>query len=178
MQRAGRRASRGFTLLELVIVICVIGLLTVIGARRLLALRVEAERAALTQVVGGLQAAVSLEMLSRVSRGEDDALADLADSNPMDLLVEPPWSYLGELDGPDPARVKPGRWYFDRRSGQLVYRVRYADRFRSALPGPARAAFRVELVWDDRNGNGRFDPGVDGVAGARLRRVADYGWVS
>ena len=64
MARSGRN---GFSLLELVIVLCLIGLLTAFAAQRLLALRVEAERAALRQVVGGLQAALALELLSRVA---------------------------------------------------------------------------------------------------------------
>lgn len=178
MRRGASGARRGFTLLELVVVICVIGLLVTFAGQRLLALRVEAERAALGQVLGGLRAAVSVEMLSLVARGRDAELAELAGSNPMALLLEPPWSYLGELDGPDPAAVPPGRWYFDRSSGLLVYRVRYPDRFVSELADPPRAAFRVELVWDDRNRNGRYEPGVDGAGGARLRPVADYRWRS
>lgn len=176
------RRHGGFTLLELVVVICIVALLTGFAARRLLALRVEAERAALGQVVGGLQAAVSLELLTRIARGRDGdrELAALAGSNPMSLLIEPPYNYVGELDGADPVRlaesVRPGRWYFDQRAAQLVYRARYPKRFESELPGTPRAAFRVEVLWDDRDGDGRFDPGVDGIGGARLARVASYRW--
>ena len=158
--------------------ICVIALLVGFAAKRLLALRVDAERAAMGQVIGGLQAAVTMEMLSRITRGDDERLAELAGANPMELLVEAPWTYVGVRDGGDGEDVETGRWYFDRPRRLLVYRVRYADRFESELADPPRAAFRVELVWDDRNANGRFDPGVDGVGGARLRSVADYRWKS
>lgn len=172
----------GFTLIELVVVICIVALLVGFAARRLMALRVDAERAAVHQVVGGLQAAVSLELLTRITRGDDEdrSLAALEGSNPMQLLVDPPYNYVGERDGPRDAdlaeSVAPGRWYFDRRAAQLVYRVRYPARFETELPGTPRAAFRVELLWDDRDGDGRFDAGVDGIGGARLASVADYGW--
>lgn len=168
---------RGFTLIELVVVLCLVGLLTALAARRLLALRVEAERAALFGVVGSLQAAVSMQGLSLLSAGRDAELARLPGSNPMDYVLEPPWSYLGELDGPDPQSVSPGRWYFDRREGLLVYRVRHAQHFATSLPGPARARFAVRLLFDDRDGNGRFDPGVDGVGGARLEAAEPGGWL-
>ena len=171
-----RRRQGGFSLLELVVVICIIALLVGFGARRLLALRVEAERAAVGRVLGGLQAAVSLELLTRITRDDERRLAGLAGSNPMALLVEAPHTYLGEFDRPDPLDIAQGRWYFDRGRSQLVYRARYPDRFESELPGPARAAFRVEMVWDDRDGNGRFDPDVDGIGGARLASVAPWSW--
>jgi len=180
-RRADRRHAwwrAGVTLLELVIVIALIGVLTTVAARRLLVLRADAARAALSQRLGGLRAAVSLEMLTRISGGRDAELGELAGSNPMEMLVEPPRSYVGAFDAPDPSAMPPGRWYFDRSEKLLVYRVRYADRFESELAAPPRVAFRVELVFDDRNGDGRYQPGVDGTTGARIRAVAPYGWRS
>ena len=174
MQRAVGRA--GFTLLELVIVLCLVGLLTALAAKRLLVLRVEAERTSLSHVVGGLQAAVSLEMLSLVARERDAELARLPGSNPMTLLMQQPSNYIGELESPDPRQIAPGRWYFDRGRGLLVYRVRYAGRFSTELSGPARARFRIALLYDDRDGNRRFDVDSDGLRGARLEAVEAYAW--
>jgi general secretion pathway protein G len=165
-------------LLELVIVVVLIGGLTTLAAKRLLVLRTEAERAALIQVLGGLRAAVSLEMLTRISGGRDAELGELVGSNPMEMLVEPPRSYVGAFDAPDPSTMPPGRWYFDRSEKVLVYRVRYAERFESELTAPPRVAFRVEVVFDDRNGDGSYQPGVDGTSGTRISAVAPYGWRS
>jgi hypothetical protein len=39
-------------------------------------------------------------------------------------------------------------------------------------------AFRVEVVFDDRNGDGSYQPGVDGTSGTRISAVAPYGWRS
>ncbi len=175
---AERRRTAAVTLLELVVVIVLIAVLTTVAAQRLLVLRAEAERAALGQMLGSLRAAVSLRMLTLISGGREEELPGLAGSNPMELLADPPHRYLGALDAPDPAAIPPGHWYFDRDAGVLVYRVRYAERFESELADPPRAAFRVELVFEDRNGDGRYQPGLDGTSGTRLARVAEYRWGS
>jgi prepilin-type N-terminal cleavage/methylation domain-containing protein len=172
-----RKPSRGFTLLELVIVIGIVSLLVALALDRLFALRVEAERAALDQVLGGLRAAVATEALSLIASGRDAELTRLQGSNPMDYLLEGPASYLGEFDAPKPAEIPPGHWYFDRSRRLLVYRVRYGDHFSSSLGSPERARFRVDVVYDDRNESGTFDPGLDGFGGARLAAEEPYRWL-
>jgi prepilin-type N-terminal cleavage/methylation domain-containing protein len=170
-------AKRGFTLLELVIVIGIVALLVAFAIERLLALRVEAERATLQQVVGGLRAAVATKALSLITSGRDSELARLQGSNPMDDLLETPLGYLGEYDAPEPVEIPPGSWYFDRGHRLLVYRVRYGARFSSPLGDPARARFRVVVSYDDRDGSGTFDPDTDGFGGARLAAEEPYEWL-
>ena len=169
-------ARRGFTLLELVIAICIIALLIAIALDRLLGLRVEAERVAMEEVLGALRAGVALELVSLVVQGADRDLAELHESNPMDSLMQVPATYLGELEGADPAGVRSGHWYFDRADRLLVYRVRYGEHFETELAGPPRARFRVELTYRDRNQNGRFDSDADGLQGVRVRAAEPYRW--
>lgn len=171
-------ARRAFTLLELVIAIGIVGLLVALAINHLLSLRVEAERAALEQVVGGLRIAVLTKALSLVASARDLELSQLPESNPIDYLLEPPTGYLGEFDEPNPKDMPPGSWYFDRNRRLLVYRVRYGDRFCSSLGDPPRARFRVVLVYDDRNRSGAFEAGVDGVGGARLAPEEPYQWLA
>ena len=76
----------------------------------------------------------------------------------------------------DPGSVAPGSWYFDTNARHLVYVVRFPEQFSSALPGPARARWRVEPDYDDRDGNGRFEPGRDSARGLRLVAVEPYQW--
>ena len=177
-ERSSRVAGgvRGFTLVELVVVIVLVGLLTTFAARRLLPLREEAERAAMTQVLGGLRAALTGELLALVTQGRDEEIAALAEANPMALLLEAPANYLGELHAPDPASIPLGHWWWDSATRQLVYRVRHDRRFETALATPARARFRVALEFEDRDGDGRFDAGHERVGGARLRPVEPYAW--
>lgn len=65
------RSGRAFTLLELVIVICIVALLVAFALERLLGLRVEAERVVLEEVLGALRAGVAMEMVSLVVKGAD-----------------------------------------------------------------------------------------------------------
>lgn len=173
-----RPARRGFTLLEMLIVICTIAVLVVFALHRLLGLRVEAERVAMEEVLGALRAGVAMQAVSLIAQHRDGALARLHESNPMDSLAQVPSNYLGELDAADATWVPAGRWYFDRAEGLLVYRVRYAEYFETELANPPRARFRVELVYRDRNADGRFDPGIDGFHGVQVRAVEPYRWRS
>ena len=53
-----RRGERGFSLLELLIVIVIISVLLVVAIDRLLILRFEAERATVRTVIGALRSAL------------------------------------------------------------------------------------------------------------------------
>ena len=167
--RDERSFSRGFSLLELLIVVVVISVLTVVAVDRLLRLRFEAERVMVDSMLSGLRSALYIEFAGAAARGRPDALAAAAgDINPMKLLAERPDTYAGEYAAADPGAVAPGAWYFDTRERPLVYVVRFPEQFVTSLAGPARARFRVEPDYDDRDGNGRFDKGRDSARGLRL----------
>ncbi len=168
--------NRGFSLLELVIVVIVIGLLLTFGVDRLLALRVEAERAAMESTLGALRSALGLKVAENIVKKKVAALPALAGSNPMDRLSEKPKNYLGELTAPDPGTIEGGVWYFDTGNGTLVYRVSNSAHFSSSLPGPARARFTIQLDFEDVNSDGRFDPAIDKIGGLRLQEVEPYRW--
>jgi hypothetical protein len=36
--------------------------------------------------------------------------------------------------------------------------------------------FRARLLYEDRNANGRFDAGIDGVTGATLESAEPWSW--
>lgn len=176
-REGGAARGAGFSLLELVIVVALIAILWLVAIDRILRLRIDAERVAMLQVLGGLRSALGLEVAERVVRRGLASVVELQGSNPMALLAETPHNYAGELDAPDPASVPPGSWYYDRRSRLLVYRVRHPEAFEGGpAQGPPRARFRVEVVWRDRDGDGRLDPGVDGIGGVRLAPVEPYRW--
>jgi prepilin-type N-terminal cleavage/methylation domain-containing protein len=174
--RRRTRPRRAFTLLELVIAICIIALLVTLALERLLALRAEAERVVLEETLGALRAGVAMELVSLLAKGADHELLHLHECNPMDSLMAVPANYLGELEAVDPSTIPPGNWYFDRTDRLLVYRVRYAEDFETELAGAPRARFRTELSYRDRDGNGRFDPGVDELRGVRVSAAEPYRW--
>ncbi len=170
-----RRA--GFSLLELVVVICIVALLAMHLNRRLQLLQVAAEQAAAEHVIGAVRSAVALEVAQHVLGGRPEALALLPGSNPMDRLAEQPGNYLGELEAPDPASIEAGHWYFDRGQDVLVYRVRHGRYLETPLPGPPRIRFKYRVVAADSNANGIFEPRGDEIRGLTVTAVEPYRWV-
>ena len=170
-----RRAS-GFSLLELVVVIVLIGVLLGVAIERMLVLKAQAERSAMESVLGSLRSGITIRMAELIAKGRMREIANLVDANPFDVLAEAPENYLGELFGPDPAVLEPGKWYFDSRDRMLCYLPESVDYFRPGGAGAPRARFRIQPVFEDLNRNGRFDRGVDPVRGLRLVAVEPYEW--
>ena len=171
--RAGRPRARGFTLLEMVVVVVLIGVLLTIAIDRLIRLQALAERVAMNQVLGGLRSALTLELAQHIVQGRTADLSTLARANPTRWLVRPPGNYAGAFADPDPTRIAGGRWYFNTKDRWLVYRVAHAADFRTALPGPPRIRFKVWLVYSDNPGDGVRNGEVVGV---RLGPVEPYRW--
>lgn len=172
-----RNRSRGFSLLELAIVVVVVSVLLAVAVDRMLRLRFEAERVMMESMLTGLRSALTIEFTGAALRGRTGvAAAAAAGSNPMKLLLERPATYAGEYAAADPASVAPGTWYFDTKERSLVYIVRFPEQFETALGGAKRARFRVEPDFDDLDGDGRFDPARDAARGLRLVPVDPYRW--
>lgn len=166
------RCGRGFSLFELVVVVCLIAILFTVAADRLWQLQVSAEKAAMDSVVGTLRSALGMKVAQLFVRNDAAGLQALQGSNPMALLAETPGNYLAE----QPAGGSPrGSWYYDAVSRELVYRVKNEAYFRGP-DGRPEARFRVRVTYDDRNRNGRFDAGREGITGVRLTEVGQYAW--
>jgi general secretion pathway protein G len=173
-RRAG--GARGFSLLELVIVIVIVALLSSLLLARLLALQADAERVAMQTVLRTLNSALGMTVAEALVQQDFARIRALEGSNPMDRLAKLPENYLGAMDDPNAAALPDAHWYFDTDAHALVYLVRHEERFRGGSAAPARAIFAVRLVYADRNGNGSFDDGVDSIEGIRLAAVEPYEW--
>jgi prepilin-type N-terminal cleavage/methylation domain-containing protein len=171
-----RGERRGFSLLELLIVIVIISVLLVVAVDRLLALRFEAERATVQTVIGAMRSALYIEFAGAAARGEIGRMDKAGGGNPMLFLAERPQEYVGEFYGPDPKVFEPGTWYFDLRDRALVYVVRFPQQFVTPLAGPPRLRVMIEPDYDDLDRNGRFDAGRDAVRGLKLVPLEPFYW--
>jgi prepilin-type N-terminal cleavage/methylation domain-containing protein len=142
----GRRATAGFSLLEMVIAIILICILVVVAMDRLLVLRVAAEKAAVERTLVTLRTVIVLELADRLIEGADPR--DLEGGNPMELWdkhVEyplPKYAGSGTADA-----AAPGTWHFRPAEHVLVYRTLFPEAFRSDGPDPAAARFRMALSY-------------------------------
>jgi len=167
----------GFSLIELAVVVVIVGILVAVVLDRLLPLIGRAERAAFLRTQADLQSALLLEAAERITAGESARLGELAAGNPMRLFLRPPLNYLGPLAQGDADKVPAASWYFDEQDDRLAYRVGRHTRFDplGATP-PDRIEFRVAFVFEDRDGDGKFDPARDRFGGLKLEPVHAYSW--
>ncbi|HYL88127.1 MAG TPA: prepilin-type N-terminal cleavage/methylation domain-containing protein [Burkholderiales bacterium] len=176
IRRGRRRDQPGFSLLELVVVIVLISILLTIAIQQLIVAKAQAERVAMQQVLGSIRSGMTIRLAELILRGKLSEADLLAGSNPMQFLAEVPQNYVGELFDPDPRSVPRGSWYFDRKEGTLCYVVDSTEYFAAASPPPARARFAIRTVFEDQDGNGRYDRGVDLLRGLQLATLEPYAW--
>lgn len=139
-----RWRPRGFTLLELVIVACVVALLAGVLFTRVQYYQQQAERLAREQVLANLRSALRLRLADLLIKRQSQQIAALAGQNPMTWLERAPANYAGEFYPAAAADLAPGCWYFDRRAKALVYLLRNSTDF----PGSTekRLVFKVKLL--------------------------------
>jgi general secretion pathway protein G len=151
-------SPRGFTLVELAVIICMVAVFFAIALDRLLRYQELGEQAAMEQNLAAINTALTMRFATLVIAGRGREIEMEAGANPIRLLARPPQNYLGALYAPAPESLEPRSWYYDRASGDLVYlpgRTRFltepADagnglRFRVELADPASAELRHPFI--------------------------------
>lgn len=170
--------SRGFSLLELVVVIAIIGILLAVAINRLLPYIDEAERVGVLTLESQIRSTLVMAAAKRIVGGRSASLSELDGSNPMALMLEAPGNYVGELNARELNSVPRRNWYFDVDTRRLVYRKGRPFAWPGDRDSMADPEFEVRIAFDDRNGNGIFDLGREQLFGVRLRRVAGTEWLA
>lgn len=163
--------ARGFTLLELVVVVCVVALLGVTAIDRLLHVREQAEKAMVEQNIAMLKAAVRFQVAERVAANRTAEIAALAGRNPADWLEEPLPGYRGEFAGGQAPDCR-GCWFFDSLRHELVYLPDRAEHLQPGSPGGKAIRVRVEVRAPQENAGGAA---ISPIPAARLV-VEPYQW--
>jgi general secretion pathway protein G len=141
-------SKRGFTLIELVIVITLIVVLMGLFLNRALFYMEQAEKTAMDEVAGAIQSALAMQYGQILTRGKPSDIGALAKDNPMNWLQKKPRNYAGEYYDPTSAAVGSGRWVFDLRSRDLIYVVRSASYFKPGKDGKKWVRFHVAINYE------------------------------
>ncbi len=167
---------RGFTLIELIVVIIIIVVLSGLFMIRVPLYQEQAEKAAMQQVEGALQSALVLRFGALQTRGaaNEQNLSVLATDNPMTWLQKLPPNYSGEYYDPTPRTVAPGNWMFDLKSRDLIYVLNQADNFTPGPDGNKWIRFHVRLGYEAALG--RPESGTE-LATTLFESTTPYRWL-
>lgn len=164
------RTQKGFTILELIVVIAVVALLASVAMPKFYRLTMRAEALGAQGMIGTVRSALSLQMARALYQGDD--LAGWAQNGsralfPMhDLLLEQPESYLGVIENSD----QRGHWYDDKNSHELVYVVRNDEVVNGVTGTPPKVRWQINVIYDDRQ------PEKKQVIGLVLQPVTAHQW--
>jgi prepilin-type N-terminal cleavage/methylation domain-containing protein len=153
------KAHRGFSLLELIVVISIVAVLAGMFLSRVPYYQEMAEKTAMEQVEGALQSALVLRYGKLMARGSatEKELRALSTDNPMTWLQQKPRNYAGEFFDPAPQSVPPGHWMFDLKSRELIYTVDHAEYFKPGKDGKKWIRFHVRLGYEPVSGRSKSD---------------------
>ncbi len=170
------RKDKGFTLLELVISLMVITILYAVLSTRLGTVAESAERAAMYGMLGQVQQQINLQLASFYIQGSPDKANSLLNENPFSRIssskvFSSPKQYAGEIDGGADPVLAEGRWYYDRRSKQLVYRVQRNKHLK--IEGAEQRNLRFVLKL---NGDAADNQSKSAVYSIKIQAVKPFVW--
>lgn len=167
------RRQRGFTLLELIVVVCIVAVLAGSLLSRIIWYQKQAEEAHRETVVGVIRSALGMKVAELVVQGRSSEISNLITLNPMDLLAQKPANYLGELNPTESGNISGGNWYFNRKLFLLVYSAESSATFQVALP--RQFIYKIELIRDLDGviGPDNAKASTNRIQGVDLKRLAD-----
>ncbi len=169
------RSSKGFTLLELIVVITIVVVLMGLFIDRTLFYQEQAEKVAMESVASAIQSALVLQYGQIVTRGKPSDVAALAQDNPMNWLQKKPPNYAGEFYDPTPLSVESGNWMFDLKTRDLIYVVRNANYFRPGKDGRKWIRFHVAVKYEASRLPSLQDAPAE-LTGMLFEPVEPYSW--
>lgn len=140
--RMNKSPQQGFTLIELVVVMVILGLLGAVAVPKFMDITSDAEAASVKNILGSLRSGLSIKMASGLVNGTDIdtwVYNGSAALKPMeDLLASAPDSYIGVLTA-GAAPAENGVWW-DRRTSATDNWVMYSLKKDSIITKPDGSA--------------------------------------
>ena len=133
----------GFTLIELVIVIIVIGILAAVAIPRFFSVTNEAETATVANMVSSLESAMSIYSARQYLRAQSIEV-----HNPFDDLSNIPANYNGEVDPVDRDNTPDGTWSWRTGDNWIIYNPRSPITGGMVIDGETYIAYQVQTVLD------------------------------
>ena len=169
---AGRYA--GFTLFELIVVICIVAILAGILFNRLRLYEEAAEKAAMQQTAAAIKSALQMRVAAYMISGRDNEIEKLRNENPVNWLQEKPADYAGEFYADAYARIPPGSWYFDLTRREFIYVINLGNNFKPGPDGRKWVRYRVRVGYEEIPE--REGPPRKVLSAASFALVQPYAW--
>jgi prepilin-type N-terminal cleavage/methylation domain-containing protein len=149
LRMRGGSAQTGFTLFELIVVVCIVAVTAGMLFNRLRTYQEAAEKASMQQTAAAIKSALQMRVAAYLISGRDKEIENLPNENPVNWLQEPPAEYAGEFYADAYDRVRPGSWYFDLTRREFIYVLNQGDYFKPGPDGRKWVRYRVQIGYQE-----------------------------
>ena len=173
-QHLATQIRQGFTLLEMLIVVSLVGILAAVALQKLLWYQGQAEKSAMEYTATMIKSALWMESANLMMANRGNEVVALAERNPINLLAEKPANYLGEVDSDNIEELANGNWVYDVRHRQLSYLVSHKTYFKPKQGGNYLVRYKIHVLYGEIEIT--YGKHEKYVAGVTLKLQSGYDW--
>lgn len=137
-----RSAEQGWTRLEFASVVAIFAVMFGVFLNSVRFQQEQAERLVVDLTVMGIRTGLLSEAADRLIKGKGRDTADILKGNPLRWLNGFPTAYQGEFKEAPTQEIPRGSWYFEQKSGELVYKLNLSSNYERVDGGSEK-----EIRW-------------------------------